>query len=216
MRTTTMTTIQTQVQDNVKGTPTRSGFQPIPTRIRDTRDANPLPSLLVEPAAKAQRAAVCESLGELSTKLADVHRTAAEAYLSQGLYEQSLPHLAAATTFAPSELEYHNQLGFVRYVTGDDIGAIASFQQVLASDGTNGEAWFNLGMVMFGQNQFGDAETCFQRATENGAEDAQTWNNRGVCLWQLQRKTDAKVCFQRALKLDPTDLDAQHNLASAS
>ena len=69
--------------------------------------------------------------------------------------------------------------------------------------------------VLFGQNQFGDAEGCFQKAIETGIEDAQTWNNRGVCLWQLQRKTDARTCFQRALKIDPNDQDAKFNLANA-
>lgn len=209
-----MTTIQTQPGTS-PSTQTRSGFQPIPTRIRDIRDTAATPPLVVEPASAAQQAALCQTLGELGIKLAEVHRNAAEAFLSQGLYEQALPHLDAAATFAPSELEYHNQLGFVRYVTGDDVGSIESFQRVLTNDATNSEAWFNLGMVLFGQNQYGDAETCFQKAIDTGTEDAQTWNNRGVCLWQLQRKTDAKTCFQRALKLDPNDQDAKFNLANA-
>jgi Flp pilus assembly protein TadD len=209
-----MTTIQTQPGTSPSTQP-RSGFQPIPTRIRDIREAGTTPQLVVEPASAAQQAALCQTLGELGIKLAEVHRNAAEAFLSQGLYEQALPHLDAAATFAPSELEYHNQLGFVRYVTGDDVGAIESFQRVLTNDATNSEAWFNLGMVLFGQNQYGDAETCFQKAIDTGIEDAQTWNNRGVCLWQLQRKTDAKTCFQRALKLDPNDQDAKFNLANA-
>jgi tetratricopeptide (TPR) repeat protein len=209
-----MTTTQTQSGTNPTAQ-ARTGFQPIPTRIRDIREAGNTPPLVVEPASAEQQAALCQTLGELGIKLAEVHRNAAEAFLSQGLYEQALPHLEAAATFAPSELEYHNQLGFVRYVTGDDVGSIESFQRVLTNDSSNSEAWFNLGMVLFGQNQFGDAEGCFQKAIDTGIEDAQTWNNRGVCLWQLQRKTDAKTCFQRALKINPNDQDAKFNLANA-
>lgn len=109
-------------------TPTQ-GFQPIPTRIRDMRDTQ-VPPLVVEPEKEAEKAVIRESLSELGLKLAEIHRTAAEAYLSQGLYEQALPHLDAAATFSPTENEYHMQLGFVQYVTGDDASAIKSFNKV--------------------------------------------------------------------------------------
>ena len=191
--------------------PVRSGFQPIPTRIKDVRDVAPL---VVQPADEAIKAEVSGNLQELGIKLAGVHRAAAEAWLSQCNYEQALPHLEAAATFAPGELEYHNQIGFVRYVTGDDTGAITSFNTVLASDPTNGEAWFNLGMVLYGQEQFADAEDCFRRSIETRGNDAQAWNNRGVCLFQTGRAADAKTCFQNALKIDPNDTDASFNLAN--
>jgi Flp pilus assembly protein TadD len=208
----TMTTTTTQ-KANAPVIPSRSGFPTIPTRIRDTRDAQ-VPTLVVEPMAEQNKAAVTQSLAELGCKLAEIHRTAAEAFLSQGSYEGALPHLEAAATFAPTELEYHMQLGFVRYLTGDDTGAVNSFNTVLASDATNAEAWFNLGMVMFGQEQFGEAETCFKNTIDNHGGDSQAWNNRGVCLWKLNRIADARICFQKALQLDPSDADAQFNLQS--
>jgi len=208
----------TTIQSNPTVTPSNpntGSFPQIPTRIRDTRDAQ-VPPLVVEPASEQDQAAIRQGLSELGTKLAEIHRTAAEAYLSQGLYDQSLPHLQAAATFSPSELEYHMQLGFVQYVTGDDASAIKSFNTVISSDETNGEAWFNLGMVLFGQEQFTEAEYCFRNACEIDANDAQTWNNRGVCLWKLGKADEAKTCFQNALQLDPTDEDAKFNAQSLS
>jgi Flp pilus assembly protein TadD len=189
------------------------GFQPIPTRIRDMRDAQ-VPPLVVNSANEQEKAAIRESLSELGLKLAEIHRTAAEAYLSQGLYDQSLPHLEAAATFSPSESEYHMQLGFVQYVTGNDANAIKSFNRVIGDDENNDEAWFNLGMVVFGQEQYTEAEYCFRRASELEANDAQTWNNRGVCLWKLERIDEARSCFSNAVHLDPNDEDAKFNLAS--
>lgn len=189
------------------------GFQPIPTRIRDMRDTQ-VPELVVEPEKEAEKAAVRESLSELGLKLATIHRTAAEAYLSQGLYEEALPHLNAAATFSPGENEYHMQLGFVQYVTGDDASAIKSFNRVITDQEDNDEAWFNLGMVVFGQEQYTEAEYCFRRASELEATDSQTWNNRGVCLWKLERIDEARTCFANALELDPADEDAQYNLQS--
>ncbi|GAB4136656.1 MAG: hypothetical protein Fur0037_01310 [Planctomycetota bacterium] len=192
----------------------RSGFTPIPTRIRDTRQARGVPPLVVDPIDDARKESVVQALGELATRLAEIHRTAAEAYLSQGLYEQAIPHLEAAVTFAGTEIEYRHQLGFVRYIAGDDAGAIECFQSVLASQPGNAEASFNLGMVLFGQSRFDEAEQCFRSAIENGGNDAQTWNNRGVCLWQLKRISDARACFEQALRIDPQDEDARFNLAS--
>ena len=202
-------------QANLQQANPQQGFQAIPTRIRDMRDAQ-VPPLVVEPASDQDKAAIRQSLSELGIKLAEIHRTAAEAYLSQGLYDQALPHLEAAATFSPSELEYHMQLGFVQYVTGDDASAIKSFNQVISEDEDNAEAWFNLGMVVFGQEQFTEAEYCFRRASELEANDAQTWNNRGVCLWKLERIEEARTCFQNALQLDPQDEDAQYNLQNIS
>ncbi len=208
---TTMT--KNQAPTTPSAIPQRSGFQTIPTRIRDVRDSQ-VPPLVVEPVAEQDKAAIRQSLGELATKLAEIHRTAAEAYLSQLLYEQALPHLEAAATFSPAETEYQMQLGFVRYVIGDDAGAINAFNAALAIDGSSAEGWFNLGMVLFGQSQFAEAEDCFRRSSEIEPNDAQTWNNRGVCMWKTQRIADAKSCFQKALQIDPNDQDAIFNLGS--
>lgn len=201
-----MTTVTKNPKNN------QNSFSPIPTRIRDVREAQ-IPPLVIQPLAEQNKAAVVQSLGELSSKLADVHRTAAEAYLSQAMYAQSLPHLEAAVTFGTDQ-EYRTQLGFVRYLAGDDIGAINAFNMALAVDNKNLDAWFNLGMVLFGQKQFAEAEDCFRRVLELSPNEAQTWNNRGVCLFQVGRSNDAKNCFEQALRIDPQDQDARFNLAN--
>ena len=193
--------------------PPRPGTRSIPTRIRDLRE--PLvPPLVIEPAAGPDQVAVREALGEIGCKVAEIHRSVAEAFLAEGQYERALPHLEAAVSFGGAEPDLQMQLGFVRYATGNDAGAIDAFNAVLIADGDSCEAWFNLGMVLFGQNQFPEAEDCFRRSSEIEPEDAQTWNNRGVCLWKMQRIADAKVCFLKALELDPNEADAAFNLGN--
>lgn len=208
---TTMT--QSKVPTIPSASSPRAGFPTIPTRIRDTRDAQ-VPPLVVEPVSEQNKAAMRQSLGELGSKLAEIHRTAAEAWLSQSCYTEALPHLEAAATFSAGDADYQQQLGYVRYLVGDDVGAINAFNNVLASDSKNSEAWFNLGMVLFGQEQFTEAEDCFRHTCELQPDDSQTWNNRGVCLWKMNRANDARACFQRALQIDPSDADAQHNMSS--
>src|SRR5262245_58553367 len=139
--------MQTTIQ-NPRIQPIDSGFQPIPTRIRET------PPLVVDPTESKTKAEVISRLGELATNLASVHRTAAEGYLSQGLYAEALPHLEAAATFAAGNAEYHNQLGFVRYLQGNDTGAIGAFRRALELKPNDADGWFNLGMVHFGQGRF--------------------------------------------------------------
>ena len=191
----------------VPGT-TSEGFSNIPTRIKD------LAPLVMEEASAEIRAQVLDSLQELSTQVAVIHRNAAEAYLSQNLYEEALPHLQAAVTFAPEVLEYRNQLGFVQFIAGQDEAATESFRTVLSRNPKQVDALFNLGMVLFGAKDYLQAEDCFRRSLESNPDDAETWNNRGACLFQAGRTADAEVCFRRALELDPNNEDAKVNLAS--
>jgi tetratricopeptide (TPR) repeat protein len=142
----------------------RPTFQPIPTRIRDIRTTTP--PLVVEPTNDATAEETRERLAALDDKLARIHGIAAEAYLSKGQYEQALPHLEAAAAFLTSDIPAHLQLAFVRYITGDDNGALRTYEAVLGKDPRNGEAWFSLGMVLFGCDKHAEAESCFRHASE--------------------------------------------------
>jgi Tfp pilus assembly protein PilF len=185
-----------------------SGFGPVPTRIGQR------PPLVVtsDSAADTRKQQITETLHEFALKIAIAHRSAAEAYLSQDMYKEAIPHLETAVRFAPDELEHVNQLGFVRYIAGDDQGAISAFTTVLTRQPANGDALFNLGMVLFGQSEFARAQECFSRACDVRSGDAEAWNNRGVCAHRLGQTSDAIVCFQRALALNPDDQDASANL----
>lgn len=197
-----------QPDSSTGSTVSGEGFAKIPTRIKD------LAPLVVDNNPSELRTQIIDGLQELNSHVAVVHRNAAEAYISQNLYEQALPHLEAAATFAPEVMEFRNQLGFVQFINGQDDAAIQSFQVVLAQNPQQPDALFNLGMVLFGQSEFVQAEECFRRSLEIDANDAETWNNRGACLFQTGRAADAEVCFRRALEIDPDNEDAKVNLAS--
>jgi len=185
-----------------------SGFGPVPTRIA----ARPPLVVATDTTSAAIRQQVVEMLNEFAAKIAVAHRSAAEAYLSQDLYKEALPHLEASVTFAPEDMEFLNQLGFVRYICGDDTGAITAFTGVLERCPHSADALFNLGMVLFGKSEFARAEECFARACDQKPDDAEAWNNRGVCSHRLGRTADAVTCFRRTLALNPRDPDAAANL----
>ena len=73
-------------QQTTPGTAGASGFQTIPTRIRET------PPLVVNKENAEINQQVTTRLHDLGVRLATVHRAAAEAYLSQAMYEEALPH----------------------------------------------------------------------------------------------------------------------------
>src|SRR5262245_53280084 len=108
----TMTTL------TVPNVPTSTGTRPgIPTRIQNggaRAESNPAPT------PNANSAQVLKMLQDLETWTANVHRVAAETYLTQGMYAEAIVHLEAACRFDAGNAEYHNELGTLRYMTGDD------------------------------------------------------------------------------------------------
>jgi tetratricopeptide (TPR) repeat protein len=186
-----------------------TGPNKIPTRIGSQGVSAGSQDQGVNPQGSAQE--VLRRLVVLGAGLASVHRLASEAYASISDYESALGHQEAAVRFDPQDLEYRNQLGFLRYVCGDD-GAAEDFRYVIENDPENAEAFFNLAMIYFGQGKYYDAEQLFLKAAENDPKDAETWNNLGVARFHQGRLSDARKSFEEALRIDPGNQDAIQNL----
>ena len=181
----------------------------IPSRI------NPAAARPETGATQAQGAGnepVLKLLQELETWTANVHRVAAETYLTQSMYAEAIVHLEAACRFDAGNAEYHNELGTLRYMTGDDEGALVCFDAAREIDRNNGIANFNRGMVLFGQGRLREAEEAFAQATLSDDRNAENWNNLGVTRFQQGKKEEARACFLKALQCDPKNEDARANL----
>jgi len=104
---------------DVRAAGTEAGeFVPIPKRIQE------VPELIIEPGTEELHEQIAESLMDLGVRLLAIHMTAAEAFLSQGLYADAVPHVEAAVAMDPQNLDNLNQLGYVRYLAGDDDAAL--------------------------------------------------------------------------------------------
>jgi tetratricopeptide (TPR) repeat protein len=183
-----------------------SGFPRVPTRIREPGE------LVAQDPAIPE---VLERLEALELHLARIHRVCSEAYASQSRYEAALRHQSIAVELDDTSLEYRNQRGYLRYLTGDD-GCSEDFEWVVRNDGKNSEAWFNLGMVCFGKGDVETAERCFASAAQCRSNDPEIWNNLGVARWQLGRPGEARACFEKALAIEPTNGDALANLKATT
>ena len=154
---------------------------------------------------------VLDRLGGMEEQLAGMLRVCSEAYASQGDYHGALRHLRAAVLMHPQSAELRNQQGFLRYVTGDD-GAIEDFQFAVQKRPSYWEAYFNMGMVYFGQGRTAEAEQNFALSAQYEQNDAEIWNNLGVARFQLGRANDARACFERAVQINPDYEEARVNL----
>lgn len=181
-------------------------FDPVPTRIQE------LPELIVDPATAEIRSQMNETLVDLGTRLAIIHMTAAEAYLSQGMFNEAIPHVDAAVGMDRQNTANLNQLGYVRYLSGDDRGAADAFQEVLGVTPGDADALYNLGMIAFTNSDLGRAEACFSDCAQVDPRNAEVWNNLGVVLFQQGKAAEARNCFQQSLAVEPGNEDAQANL----
>lgn len=185
-------------------------LNPVPTRIQD------VPELVITQEMKDARGAIVDTVAELGAKLTTVHISAAEALLSQGLYEESLVYLKAAALLAPENIDNLNQLGYVQYLAGSDAEALETFEKVITLDSQNADALFNVGMISFGIGDLLTAESSFAACTHVDGNNAELWNNLGVVFFQQGKTIDARGCFQKALEIDPSYEDARVNLNDAS
>lgn len=194
----------TSIMEATQGTNRiESGFPQVPTRITDENSSSEAPTVIPE---------VVERLSTLETRLGTIHRLCSEAYVSQGKLEEALVHQSMAARMEPDQIEYRNQLGYLRYLTGDD-GAAEDFGFVIERDPNNAEGHFNLAMIRFGQGDFLTARTHFAKAAEARPDDPEVWNNLGVALFQTGEPAEARRCFERALAIDPENEDARVNLS---
>ena len=92
--------------------------------------------------------------------------------------------------------------------------AAASFLQVIATNPGNADAYYNLGTLRLGQNDFAQARQYFEEALRRKPEYPEAWNNLGMMAAQLGRPDEAIRDFQKSLELRPEYVTALLNLGN--
>ena len=190
---------------NVVGSASQSGneFENVPTRINSAGSTTG--TRFIE--------GMDEQIHALQGQLTSIHQVCSEACTSQGDHAGALMHISCCVAIQPDNMIFRNQRGFLRYVNGDD-GAIEDFQEVIARQPQNADAYFNLAMIYFGQDRVAEAERNFALAVRFDPSDAENWNNLGVARFKLGRSNEARECFQKSVELDPSYAEARENLQS--
>ncbi|TRU61261.1 MAG: tetratricopeptide repeat protein [Microcystis aeruginosa Ma_QC_Ch_20071001_M135] len=103
------------------------------------------------------------------------------------------------------DAEFWFEQGNQKYMNGDFIGAIASFDQALEIKPDLHQAWHNRGIALDDLGRYEEAIASFDRALEIKPDDHQAWNGRGIALGNLGRYEQAIASCDRALEIKPDD-----------
>jgi len=93
--------------------------------------------------------------------------------------------------------------GTQKYMNGDFIGAIASYDRALEIKPDKHEAWDNRGFALVNLGRLEEAIASYDRALEIKPDFHQAWNNRGIALHKLGRFEQAIASYDRALEFKP-------------
>jgi tetratricopeptide (TPR) repeat protein len=92
--------------------------------------------------------------------------------------------------------------------------AAASFQQVIATDPANADAYYNLGTLRLGQNDLAHARQYLEETLRLKPDYPEAWNNLGMIAAQQGRPDEAIRDFQKALAQRPEYATALLNLGN--
>ena len=108
------------------------------------------------------------------------------------------------------------------YARGNYNDAQAAFQQATRDKPDKPVPHYNLGTALYRQGKFREATRAFQaslsthtRQTENSLNLAYVYYNLGNAQFKTGDLAAAIASYKHTLRLDPQDIDAQHNLALA-
>ncbi|TDI79276.1 MAG: tetratricopeptide repeat protein [Caldithrix sp.] len=88
-----------------------------------------------------------------------------------------------------------------------------SYKQTLEREPENLEAIYGLGIIYQYEEKYEEAKKYFERALNFYGENGAILNSFGVVAANLGDHESARDSFEKAVKIDPSFLDAQKNLA---
>ena len=114
------------------------------------------------------------------------------------------------------------QAGHEAYLHGNYNAAHTAFQQAIFQKPDNPVAHYNLGTVLYRKGKFSEAAQAFRESlashsgnTETVPSQAHIYYNLGNAQFRIGDLGRAIEAYRHSLRLDPQDVDAQHNLALA-
>jgi len=124
--------------------------------------------------------------------------------LSAPVAEQSTQERSASECF---------QRGCAHEEAGDLLRAALAYREALSIGGPQAEVYFNLGNVLYAENQVREAVGQYRQAVELNRGFAEAWNNLGNVHADLGETDQALAAFQHAIAARPDYADARCNLA---
>ena len=151
------------------------------------------------------------NLGEVSQRISLQLRDAVRDV--SGVEEENLDSKETDLTEVVQDAEFWFEQGTQKYMNGDFIGAIASYDRALEIKPDYPDAWYNRGIALGNLGRFEQAIASYDRALEFKPDYPDVWYNRGIALDNLGRFEQAIASYDRAIKINSNYANAYYNKA---
>lgn len=105
-----------------------------------------------------------------------------------------------------------NNRGLISWKMGETQAAKRDFLESIRLDKTNGDSYFNMGLIFFDEADYGQALHYLGRAAEINPLDTQYLTELGHVYLELGREEDALALFQKAFENNPDDAQVDFHL----
>ncbi|MBD2601743.1 CHAT domain-containing protein [Microcystis viridis] len=146
------------------------------------------------------------NLGEVSQRISLQLRDAVRDVSS--VEEENLCPKETDLTEVVQDAAFWFEQGYQKYMNGDFIGAIASYDRALEIKPDDHQAWYKRGVALGNLGRFEQEIASYDRALEIKPDDHQAWYKRGVALGNLGRFEQEIASYDRALEIKPDDHQA--------
>ena len=154
-----------------------------------------------------------ENLGSKETDLTEVQKF--YQLLNQGKTSTTQGLSTANNTSIVQDAEFWFEQGTQKYMNGDFIGAIASYDQALKIQPDFRLAWYNRGNGLYNLGRLEEAIASYDQALEIQPDYHEAWYNRGVALANLGRWAEEIASYDKALEIKPDYHEAWTNRENA-
>ncbi len=144
---------------------------------------------------------------------AEVWQLLAEAQIESGSFAQAHKSLAAGLKLEAGNIDLLFSLGDLYLEEGNTSKAIAIYQQIIALDPDEGDAWVSKAVAQLNNDDLLAAEQSCRQALEVDPESAFAHNALGDICIAKNSTADAMKHFHQSIKLDPADPQPYLSLA---
>lgn len=139
-----------------------------------------------------------------NARFADAWHNRGAAFYELGKEKDAEYHFQKALQLDPDHSRALSGLGYLYLnIRHDTVGADWYFQQAVAKDRLNPEAWQALGTISFSAGRMAAALSNFDAAIRADSSYADAWANRGLTLARLDRTQEAEDSYNMAVLLQP-------------
>jgi tetratricopeptide (TPR) repeat protein len=91
-------------------------------------------------------------------------------------------------------------------------GAVKQYQKIIETNPNDAEAYYNIGIVYYGEKKYDESKAQFQKAIEIYPDFAEAYYSLGVVHYAEANYDKAVEAFLKAIQIDPRNYEAIYQL----